>query len=51
MLVAKGYLTNLLVNQAVKSFIGRYELETLTHLELVVNIVSMEETVQHLQVV
>lgn len=51
MLVAKGYFTKLLVNQAVKSYIGRHEQETLTHLELGVNIVSMEETVQHLQVV
>lgn len=31
---------------AVKSYIGRHEPEILTHLELVVNTVSMEEAVQ-----
>jgi len=30
----------------VKSYIGRHESEILTHLELVVNTVSMEEAVQ-----
>jgi len=47
--VAKGYLTKLLANEAVKSYIGRYEPEILTHLELVVNTVSMEEAVQQQQ--
>lgn len=46
LLVAKGYLTKLLPNGAVKSYIGRHEPEILTHLELVVNTVSMEEAVQ-----
>ena len=45
-MVAKGYLTKLLANEAVKSYIGRHEPEILTHLELVVNTVSMEEAVQ-----
>ena len=43
LVVAKGYLTKLLANGAVKSYIGRHESEILTHLELVVNTVSMEE--------
>jgi hypothetical protein len=42
----KAYLTKLLANGAVKSYIGRHEPEILTHLELVVNTVSMEEAVQ-----
>ena len=46
LMVAKGYLTKLLANGAVKSYIGRHEPEILTHLELVVNTVSMEEAVQ-----
>ena len=46
LVVAKGYLTKLLTNEAVKSYIGRHEPEILTHLELVVNTVSMEEAVQ-----
>jgi hypothetical protein len=46
LVVAKGYLTKLLANEAVKSYIGRHEPEILTHLELVVNTVSMEEAVQ-----
>jgi hypothetical protein len=46
LVVAKGYLTKLLANEAVKSCIGRHEPEILTHLELVVNTVSMEEAVQ-----
>jgi hypothetical protein len=46
LVVAKGYLTKLLSNGAVKSYISRHEPEILTHLELVVNTVSMEEAVQ-----
>jgi ParB-like chromosome segregation protein Spo0J len=46
LVVAKGYLTKLVANGAVKSYIGRHEPEILTHLELVVNTVSMEEAVQ-----
>jgi ParB-like chromosome segregation protein Spo0J len=46
LVMAKGYLTKLLGNQAVKSFIGRHEPEILEHFELVVNTVSMEEDVQ-----
>jgi hypothetical protein len=49
LVVAKGYLTKLLANEAVKSYIGRHEPEILTHLELVVNTVSMEEAVQQQQ--
>ena len=50
LVVAKGYLTKLLANGAVKSYIGRHEPEILTHLELVVNTVCMEEAVQQQQV-
>ncbi len=46
LVVAKGYLTKLLGNEAVKSYITRYEPEILEHFELVVNTVSMEEAVQ-----
>lgn len=49
-MVAKGYLTKLLANGAVKSYIGRHQPEILTHLEQVVNTVSMEEAVQQQQV-
>jgi ParB-like chromosome segregation protein Spo0J len=49
LVVAKGYLTKLLANEAVKSYIGRHEPEILTHLKLVVNTVSMEEAVQQQQ--
>ncbi len=48
-MVAKGYVTKLLANDAVKSYIGRHEPEILTHLELVVHTVSMEEAVQQEQ--
>jgi ParB-like chromosome segregation protein Spo0J len=43
LVVAKGYLTKLLANGAVKNYIGRREPEILTHLELVVNTISMED--------
>ncbi len=46
LVVAKGYLTKLLANVAVKSYIERREPEILSHLELVANTVSMEEAVQ-----
>ena len=46
LVVAKGYLTKLLGNDAVKSYITRHEPEILEHFELVVNTVSMEEAVQ-----
>ena len=49
LVVAKGYLTKLLANAAVKSYIERHEPEILSHLELVVNTVSMEEAVQQQQ--
>ena len=48
-MVAKGYVTKLLANGAVNSYIGRHEPEILTHLELVVNTVSMEQAVQQQQ--
>jgi hypothetical protein len=44
--VAKGYLTKLLSNAAVNSYIQRHEPEILGQFELVVNTVSMEEAVQ-----
>jgi hypothetical protein len=46
LVVAKGYLTKLLGNDAVKRYITRHEPEILEHFELVVNTVSMEEAVQ-----
>lgn len=46
LVVAKGYLAKLLVNDLVKDYIARHEPEILEHLELVVNTVSMEEAVQ-----
>jgi len=49
LVVAKGYLTKLLANRAVKSYIERREPEILSHLELVGNTVSMEEAVQQQQ--
>lgn len=49
LVVAKGYLTKLLANAAVKSYIERREPEILSHLELVANTVSMEEAVQQQQ--
>ena len=45
-MVAKGYLTKLLGNDAVKGYITRHEPETLEHFELLMNTVSMEEAVQ-----
>jgi|AntAceMinimDraft_1070359.scaffolds.fasta_scaffold25854_3 ParB-like chromosome segregation protein Spo0J len=49
LMVAKGYLTKLLANGAVKSFIERHEPEILAHFELVVNTVSMEEALHQRQ--
>jgi hypothetical protein len=46
LLIAKGYLTKLLGNDAVKSYITRHEPEILEHFGLVVNTVSKEEAVQ-----
>ena len=45
LVVAKGYLTKLLSNEAVNSYIQRHEPEILEQFELVVNTVSMEEAV------
>lgn len=50
LVVAKGYLTKLLVNDAVKSYILRHEPEILEQFELVANTVSMEEAL-HQQVI
>ena len=50
LVVAKGYLTKLLVNDAVKSYIHRHEPEILEQFELVANTVSMEEAL-HQQVI
>jgi phage terminase small subunit len=44
--VAKGYLSKLLSNEAVKNYIQRREPDILEQFELVVNTVSMEEAVQ-----
>jgi hypothetical protein len=44
--VAKGYLTKLLANEAVKSYIACRQPETLTNLELLVSTVSMVEAIQ-----
>jgi hypothetical protein len=44
--VAKGYLTKLLGNDAVKSYITKHEPEILEYFELVVNTVSMEYPAQ-----
>ena len=46
LVVAKGYLTKLLANDAVKSFIERHEPAILEQFELVTNTVSMEEALQ-----
>jgi RepB plasmid partitioning protein/ParB/Sulfiredoxin domain len=46
LVVAKGYLTKLVSNPAVKSYIGRHASEILEHFELVVNTISMEEALQ-----
>lgn len=46
LVVAKDYLTKLLSNEVVNSYIQRYETEILEKFELVVNTVSMEEAVQ-----
>lgn len=45
-MVAKGNLTKLLSNDAVKSYIARHEPEILKYFELVMNAVSMEEAVR-----
>jgi len=44
--VAKGYLTKLLANEAVNSYIQPHEPDILEQFELVVNTISMEEAVQ-----
>lgn len=49
LVVAKGYLTKLLANAAVKSYIARREPDILSQLELVAHTVSMEEAVQQQQ--
>lgn len=46
LVVAKGYMTKLLSNEAVKSYILRHESDILKQFELVVKTVSMEEAVQ-----
>ena len=46
LVVAKGYLTKLIGNDAVKSYIGRHAPEILEQFELVVNTLSMEEALQ-----
>ena len=46
LVVARGYLTKLIANPAVKSYIGRHAPEILEHFELVVNTLSMEEALQ-----
>ena len=46
LVVAKGYLTKLLANEAVNSYIQCHEPDILEQFELVVNTISMEEAVQ-----
>jgi hypothetical protein len=46
LVVAKGYITMLLSNEAVKSYILRHGPKILEQFALVVNTVSMEEAVQ-----
>jgi hypothetical protein len=46
LVVAKGYLTKLLANEAVNSYIQRHEPDILEQFELVVNTISTEEAVQ-----
>jgi len=46
LVLAMGYLTTLIENETVKSFIGRHEPGILGHFELVVNTVAMEEDVR-----
>ena len=43
---AKGYITKLLANEAVNSYIAWHQPEMLGHLELVASTDSMEEAVQ-----
>ena len=50
LVVAKGYLTKLLVNDAVKSYIHRHEPEILEQFELVANTVSMEEALHQQEI-
>ena len=46
-MVAKGYLTKLMGNTAVKSYVGKHAPEILEQFELVVNTLSMEESLQN----
>ncbi len=46
LVVAKGYLTKLMGNAAVKSYVGRHAPEILEQFELVVNTLSMEAALQ-----
>ena len=46
LVVAKGYLTKLLGNDAIQSYLARHVPELLEQLEVVVNTVSMEEAVE-----
>ena len=49
LVLARGYLTKLLANAAIRSFIKRQEPEILEHFELVLNTVSMEEAIEQKQ--
>ena len=49
LVLARGYLTKLLSNAAIRSFIERQEPEILEHFELVLNTVSMEEAIEQKQ--
>ncbi|MDP4033670.1 MAG: hypothetical protein Q8P60_12605, partial [Pseudorhodobacter sp.] len=44
---AKGYLSKLLGNEAVRAYISRHALEILEQFDLVLNTVSMEEALEH----
>ena len=47
LVVARGYLTKLMGNTAVKSYVGKHAPEILEQFELVVNTLSMEESLQN----
>jgi hypothetical protein len=49
LVVAKGFITKLLANESVKHFSESNDREILAHFELVINTVSVEETVQQQQ--
>jgi ParB-like chromosome segregation protein Spo0J len=47
LVVAKGYLSKMLGNEAVRAYISRHALESLEQFELVLNAVSIVEALEH----